>query len=110
MYIIWYPLGRFFIEFLRTDSWFFPGTPFNVVHLVSAVAILAAAVILFLRHRTGGTDERRGVIHHALDGEGEVEVSPNSLTTPPLENGQKIEIESNVEIGDANIGKVQAEG
>ncbi len=108
MYIIWYPLGRFFIEFLRTDSWFFPGTPFNVVHLLSAVAILAAAVILFLRHRTGGTDERRGVIHHALDGEGEVEVSPNSLTTPPLENGQKIE--SNVEIGDANIGKVQAEG
>jgi len=108
MYIIWYPLGRFFIEFLRTDSWFFPGTPFNVVHLLSAIAILAAAVILFLRHRTGGTDERRGVIHHALDGEGEVEVSPNSLTTPPLENGQKIE--SNVEIGDANIGKVQAEG
>ena len=34
-YLIWYPLGRFFIEFLRTDSWFFPGTPFNVVHVFS---------------------------------------------------------------------------
>ena len=22
LYLIWYPLGRFFIEFLRTDSWF----------------------------------------------------------------------------------------
>src|SRR6266566_6057144 len=68
MYLIWYPLGRFFIEFIRTDSWFFPGTPFNVVHLISAVVVITAAVTLFLRHRskpleveagkepTGGTD------------------------------------------------------
>lgn len=52
LYLIWYPLGRFFIEFLRTDSWFFPGTPFNVVHILSAVAIVAAAVTLYLRHRS----------------------------------------------------------
>jgi phosphatidylglycerol:prolipoprotein diacylglycerol transferase len=50
-YLIWYPLGRFFIEFIRTDSWFFAGTPFNVVHLISAVVIIGAAVALFLRHR-----------------------------------------------------------
>ncbi len=50
-YLLWYPLGRFFIEFLRTDSWFFPGTPFNVVHLLSAAAVVVAAVTLFLRHR-----------------------------------------------------------
>lgn len=50
-YLIWYPLGRFFIEFLRTDSWFFPGTPFNVVHLLSAIAIIGATIILFIRHR-----------------------------------------------------------
>lgn len=50
-YLIWYPLGRFFIEFLRTDSWFFPGTPFNVVHVLSAIAIVGAAVALYLRHR-----------------------------------------------------------
>ena len=51
LYLIWYPLGRFFIEFLRTDSWFFPGTPFNVVHLLSAIAIISATPILFIRHR-----------------------------------------------------------
>ncbi len=51
LYLIWYPTGRFFIEFVRTDSWFFPGTPFNVVHVLSAVVILAAAVTLVLRHR-----------------------------------------------------------
>lgn len=51
-YLIWYPLGRFFIEFLRTDSWFFPGTPFNVVHVLSAIAIIGAAAALYWRHRS----------------------------------------------------------
>ncbi|WP_204137321.1 prolipoprotein diacylglyceryl transferase [Halomicronema sp. CCY15110] len=51
MYLIWYPLGRFFIEFLRTDSWFFPGTPFNVVHILTAIAVLAGAAGLYWRHR-----------------------------------------------------------
>jgi phosphatidylglycerol:prolipoprotein diacylglycerol transferase len=50
-YLIWYPLGRFFIEFLRTDSWFFPGSPFNVVHLISAAAVAAAGWVLYHRHR-----------------------------------------------------------
>jgi phosphatidylglycerol:prolipoprotein diacylglycerol transferase len=65
LYLIWYPLGRFFLEFLRTDSWFFPGTPFNVVHLLSAVAIITASTILFIRHRgtpvTKDGDENIGV-------------------------------------------------
>jgi phosphatidylglycerol:prolipoprotein diacylglycerol transferase len=51
LYIIWYPTGRFMLEFLRTDSWFFPGTPFNMVHLISAVAIVASVVLLIVRHR-----------------------------------------------------------
>jgi phosphatidylglycerol---prolipoprotein diacylglyceryl transferase len=55
-YLIWYPLGRFFIEFIRTDSWFFAGTPFNVVHLISAVVIIGSAIALFLRHRNYHTE------------------------------------------------------
>ncbi len=51
MYLLWYPLGRFFIEFLRTDSWFFPGTPFNVVHILSLVAVIVASVLLYRRRR-----------------------------------------------------------
>jgi len=50
LYLIWYPLGRFFLEFLRTDSWFFAGTPFNVVHILSFLSIIAAIVLLRLRH------------------------------------------------------------
>jgi len=52
LYLVWVPLGRFFIEFLRTDSWFFPGTPFNVLHVIIAAIIITATVILFRRHRS----------------------------------------------------------
>ncbi|MBE9076916.1 prolipoprotein diacylglyceryl transferase [Romeria aff. gracilis LEGE 07310] len=51
VYLLWYPLGRFFIEFLRTDSWFFPGTPFNMVHILSFAAVVTATVLLYRRHR-----------------------------------------------------------
>jgi phosphatidylglycerol---prolipoprotein diacylglyceryl transferase len=51
LYLIWYPLGRFFIEFLRTDSWFFPSTPFNIVHILCAIAIIGSAIALYLRRR-----------------------------------------------------------
>ena len=59
MYLIWYPLGRFFLEFVRTDSWFFGGTPFNTVHLLSAISIAIAAFTLFLRHRGGALKKAR---------------------------------------------------
>lgn len=59
-YLIWYPLGRFCIEFIRTDSWFFAGTPFNVVHLISAVVIIASAVALIVRHRNYQPDLPQG--------------------------------------------------
>ena len=55
LYLVWYPFGRFFIEFLRTDSWFFPGTPFNVVHILSLVAVVGAVATLVLRRRFGKT-------------------------------------------------------
>src|SRR5438874_1709095 len=52
LYLIWYPLVRFCLEFLRTDSWFFHGTPFNVVHLLSAITIIVAITLLIVRHRS----------------------------------------------------------
>lgn len=55
MYLIWYPLGRFFIEFIRTDSWFFEGTPFNMVHVISAICVIVSATLLYLRHGRGST-------------------------------------------------------
>lgn len=51
LFLIWSPFGRFFIEFWRTDSWFFPGTPFNLVHVLTAIAVIGASIVLYLRHR-----------------------------------------------------------
>lgn len=51
IYLIYYPLVRFCLEFFRTDSWFFPGTPFNVVHLLSVIAIVTSSTLLIIRHR-----------------------------------------------------------
>lgn len=51
LYLIWYPLGRFFLEFVRTDSWFFANTPFNTVHILSAISVIGAGAVLYWRHR-----------------------------------------------------------
>ena len=51
LYLIWFPFGRFWIEFLRADSAHFPGTPFDLVHIISAITILTCASLLILRHR-----------------------------------------------------------
>ncbi len=61
LFLIWSPLGRFFIEFLRTDSWFFPGTPFNPVHIITAIMVIGASTILFLRHRGPSISQMRNV-------------------------------------------------
>jgi phosphatidylglycerol:prolipoprotein diacylglycerol transferase len=51
LYLIWYPFGRFWIEFLRVDSWFFAGTPFNIVHILTFLSVVGASALLYLRHR-----------------------------------------------------------
>ena len=45
-YFIWYGLGRFWIEGLRTDSLYLFSTGIRVSQLVAAVSFLAAAGIL----------------------------------------------------------------
>ena len=53
LYIIWYGVGRFFIEGLRTDSLLTPFLPIRVSQLVAAVSVAAAVVLLVVfRRRT----------------------------------------------------------
>jgi phosphatidylglycerol:prolipoprotein diacylglycerol transferase len=48
-YAVWYGLGRTFIEGLRTDSLYIPGTSIRVSQaLAAASCILAAAVLVYL--------------------------------------------------------------
>src|SRR5256714_8805862 len=74
IYLIWYPLVRFCLEFLRTDSWFFSvlGVHFNVVHILSAITIVTAATLLFVRHRSKpriAAVQGAGNMHVVEDGE-----------------------------------------
>lgn len=48
-YVTWYGIGRFWIEGLRTDSLYIPGTSLRVSQLIAlASAVLAIAVILYV--------------------------------------------------------------
>jgi phosphatidylglycerol---prolipoprotein diacylglyceryl transferase len=50
-YLVSYPLARFFLEFIRLDASQIAGVNFNQVFML--VIAIAAAVVLFLRHRPG---------------------------------------------------------
>lgn len=98
LYLIWAPLGRFFIEFLRTDSWFFPGTPFNLVHLLTAIMVIGASIVFYLRHR-GKPGEQAQVAEpeHAEQGAAEVEPAQESSaeqTSVEATDGGKLQLES----------------
>ena len=45
-YALWYGLGRTFIEGLRTDSLYIPGTGLRVSQVLAAVSCITAAVVL----------------------------------------------------------------
>lgn len=83
MYLIWYPFGRFFIEFLRTDSWFFLNTPFNTVHIMCFIACTSAAVILFRRHRGSSADSSESGGGSSSDSETDSEQSRSPGASQP---------------------------
>ncbi|WP_082087847.1 prolipoprotein diacylglyceryl transferase [Domibacillus indicus] len=48
-YVIWYSIGRFFIEGMRTDSLMLPGEFLRIAQVLSLSLIVAAAAILLYR-------------------------------------------------------------
>ncbi|HEX3016788.1 MAG TPA: prolipoprotein diacylglyceryl transferase [Caproicibacter sp.] len=56
LYSIWYGIGRFFIEGLRTDSLITPAIPLRVSQVVAVIAVAASIVLLVVfRNRTALT-------------------------------------------------------
>ena len=51
MYVMWYGLGRFFIEGLRTDSLIIPGTSLRASQVLAAVLVVVCAVTLVVMRR-----------------------------------------------------------
>jgi phosphatidylglycerol:prolipoprotein diacylglycerol transferase len=53
LYSVWYGVGRFFIEGLRTDSLLTPYFPLRISQIVAAAAVIAGVVLLIVfRNRT----------------------------------------------------------
>ena len=50
MYIGWYGMGRFWIEGLRTDSLYIPGTMFRVSQVIAGTCVLFALILLTVNH------------------------------------------------------------
>ena len=48
LYLLWYGLGRFFIEGLRQDSLIIPGTSLRVSQVVALTSVVAAVVLLIV--------------------------------------------------------------
>ncbi len=56
LYSVWYGVGRFFIEGLRTDSLLTPYFPLRISQIVAAAAVIAGVVLLIVfRNRTSLT-------------------------------------------------------
>jgi phosphatidylglycerol:prolipoprotein diacylglycerol transferase len=52
LYLVWYPVGRFWIEYLRPDAWMVG--PIAAAQIISAITAIAATGILIYRHRRRG--------------------------------------------------------
>ncbi len=50
-YVIWYSIGRFFIEGLRTDSLYLFGTGIRTAQLVSVLAAVVAVILIIIRRK-----------------------------------------------------------
>ncbi len=54
LYVVWYGLGRAFIEGLRTDSLYFLGTGIRISQIVGLVSAAAAIGLMIFRLKTAG--------------------------------------------------------
>lgn len=57
-YVVWYSIGRYFIEGMRTDSlWLVPGV-IRIAQLIGVVLIVLMAILYVYRRKTGLADAR----------------------------------------------------
>jgi len=61
-YLIWYGIGRFFIESLRTDSLIFAG--FKVAQIVSIIMIIIGIIIIIINFKKGKFVDLYNDIHN----------------------------------------------
>ena len=65
-YLIWYPLGRFWVEYFRPDAWLVGGSKLATAQLIALVSIVFGIVMLILRHR-GWSPEAEVAVPEAVE-------------------------------------------
>ena len=101
MYLIWAPTGRFFIEFYRSDSWFFPGTPFDILHVLIAIIVISASSILVLRFIRRKSDSLmpESATESSAAAEAEGAVAPKSTAADQVSAKEEMKTIENQGIG-----------
>lgn len=80
MYITWYGLGRAFIEMLRTDSLYIPGTPVRISMLVGFLCFaggVAAMIVLGIRAKKNPQEVTEGAYYGKFSYKNEPEIKKN---------------------------------
>ena len=99
MYITWYGLGRAFIEMLRTDSLYIPGTPVRISMLVGFVCFIggiAAMIVLGIRAKK----DPEKVLEGAYYGKNEYKNEPEKKEEKTEEEEEEEETEETEEADD----------
>jgi len=83
-YIIGYPLGRFFIEYLRPDAWMLG--PIAAAQLFAIICVVGAAAVLIVRHVSAGRGKQPGPV--AVEPTAHQEGS-ETAAEPPVQPGEE---------------------
>ena len=123
MYITWYGIGRAFIEMLRTDSLYIPGTPVRISMLIGFLCFaggLAAMIVLGIRSKKHPEAVKEGAYYGKAVAKNDPNYKPGKKAAEadqqeeqPAEVGEEPEEvgEEPAEVGDetAEVGDEAAE-
>lgn len=104
-YIVWYGLGRFFIEGLRTDSLYIPNTPIRISQAFALLCVIAGAVLIFVLRRKIRVSAETGAYSSMIvqdDYDAEEDIAEEYEETQSEENEKSIKTEGEIEDGTDN--------
>jgi len=103
MYITWYGLGRAFIEMLRTDSLYLPGTPIRISMLIGFLCFaggIAAMIVLGVRAKKNPEEVTEGAYYGKASYKNEPEVKKSRKKNKAEEEKTEEEEEETDEDGE----------
>jgi phosphatidylglycerol:prolipoprotein diacylglycerol transferase len=83
MYLIWYPLGRFWTEYFRPDAWLVGGSKLATAQLIAIIMAVIAVVLLVLNHTQKRASETGAGEVARRDENGAQRLSEPEATEPP---------------------------